>query len=621
MSARHEKQRRREARASGGESPGGARWRLVVVAVLLLAGLGVLSVRLYFEQIHRGENHREQVARQSIRRIRIPAPRGRILSSDLTVLADNLARYDAVFYLEEMRQPGARRRMLDYAMDAARELAARFNRDNPVTEAKLLYWVNHYPGLPFVAFEGLSPEELAVFFEAAPYWRGLGVETCYERIYPCRSLAATLIGYVRKDDPSEAADRREFFYYLPDWGGRGGVERFFNGAVSDAIRGLRGVPGYSLVQVDHLGYVRRELIETVPPEPGSNVVLTIDARAQQIAEELLRGKVGAMVVLDADSGEVLTLATAPGYDLMSFMPGISSAEYQELLEDPDRPLLNRSIQGTYMPGSIIKPLVALAIQNAGVSPEEEIVCDGRTQIGDAVIRCTGVHGPTDLGRALERSCNDYFVEMGIRTGLDAEALVFRSAGLGRDPELELNAAHGQLPDREEFRRRERRAWNSHNTGLLSIGQGMISISPLQAAVYTAALANGGRLLRPHILKSINARDGRVLYATPVVETGRLEASKAALDEVRSGMRRVVEFGSGRSAANQALELSGKTGTAEFGPRDRLRKNTWFIGFGERNQRRYAIAVLVEDSASGGRDCAPLAAAFFLRYLGAEGVTQ
>ncbi len=594
------------------------RWRILVAGAILAAGLALLLVRLYFEQIHAGEEHREKIARQSIRRIRIPALRGRILSSDLEVLADNHVSFDVVFYLEEMRQPGGARKTIDYALNVSRMLAARFDLPNPVTEEKLRKHMNNLPALPFTAFSGLSAEQLARFYEVASRYFGVGIETAVDRYYPKGRLAAALLGHVRQEDPAKAVDRAEFFrsYYQPDWIGISGMEQAFDTLPEEEdLRGLRGEPGYSIVQVDHLGFVRQALIDEVPPESGNNVVVTLDARAQRIAERLLAGRRGGMVVLDADTGEVLVLASSPGYDANDFLAPMSRETYQALLDDPGRPMLNRPLQGEYAPGSIIKPVIGLAITNAGIAPAETVVCDGSSVIGNSQIRCTGVHGAVNLQQALKVSCNVYFVEMGCRIGFDRIVESMRAAGIGRATGLEVGNRAGELPDREVYRRRNKVTWNAFATGLISIGQGAIAVTPLQMAVYTAALANGGKLMRPHLLKSVNDADGKVLYAvTPEVD-GELAATAIGLAAVREGMRMVVDGGSGRAAANEAVALSGKTGTAQYGPRNNLKKNVWFTGFGERNGRRYAITVLIEDASAGGRDCAPLAAQFFMSYLG------
>ncbi len=589
--------------------------RILAAGVLAMAGLIVLGAKLYHEQIHSVNEHNARIRRQTVRRIRIPAPRGRILSSDLKILAGNRPCFDVVFYLEEMRRAAERGKTADYAVAAADAIAAWLDIGSDVTMEKVIRHSNNTPGLPFTAFQNLDKRHLADFYEFESQLRGVGVECRFERFYPERRLAAPLLGFVRKAEPRAAGDRGEYNYYLPDSEGRAGLEKACDGDIAPGVRGLLGTPGYSLVQVDYLGYVNRELIDKVEATPGNNVILFIDSEAQKICESLLDGHRGAMVVLDGDTGDVIAMASAPGYDANEFMPSISRARYEQLLNDPDKPLINRPVSGTYMPGSILKPLIAEAVMESGISPEETVECDGQTRIGGAVIRCTSVHGPMNLERALQYSCNDYFIEMGMRIGLEPILSVLRRAGLGSPTGIEVPGASGKLPDVEEFRRREKRSWNRANTALLSIGQGMITVSPLQAARYFAAIANGGFLVEPRLVKSVNSSDGQPLYSAGSRRGSETGFSPEALAHIRNGMRMAVKSGTGKAAANAAIELCGKTGTAEVGPRSERRKNVWFAGFGSRGGRTYVIVILLEDEQSGGRDCAPLAAAFFLDYLG------
>ena len=589
-------------------------FRIMIIAVIACCGLMVLLCKLYYEQIYTSDKHNDRVRRQTVRRIRIPAERGMILTSDLEVLAANRPKYDIVFYLEEIRRDAPRGKMSEYAVAAAEKIASAIGVESKVTKEKIKKHSNMTPGLPFHAFEDLTAVETARFYQMIPAINGTGVEVSSVRSYPQKNFAAQLLGFVRDVEPLSASDRREYNYYLPDAEGRSGLEKIFDGEIVPGVRGLRGEPGCSVVQVDYLGYKNQELIEAVPPTFGNHIILTIEAEAQRIAEDLLKRYNGAMIVMDADNGDIIAMVSTPGYDANDFVPSISKEKYDSLLNDPGKPLINRPVSGTYMPGSIIKPLIAVAIQESGISPQRTVICDGRTKIGNATIRCTSIHGPVDMEKALERSCNDYFIEMGMEIGFDAILSVLKRAGIGNVTGIEIPGAAGQLPDQELFRKMEKRSWNRANTALLSIGQGMITVSPLQAVRYTAAIANGGFLVQPRLFKSVNDDHGRPLYTSggrKGVETG---FDPEMLEVVRRGMRRVVLRGSGKSAGNDVIDLFGKTGTAEVGPRSNRRKNVWFTAFGTHADRTYAIIILLEDEQSGGRDCAPIAAAFFLDYL-------
>lgn len=598
--------------------------RILILGLILLAGYGILAVKLWIEQIRQGPQHRDRISKQSVRRIREPALRGRILTSDLRILADNAPAYDAYFYLEEMRQPASRARTLNYILETAAALAAEVKRP-ALTREELVRHLNTHPGLPLLVFKDLTTGEMSILHELSPGVKGLGIVSRTTRVYPEGFSAAHIIGFTRLEDPVSAEDRDEYSagYYIPDMVGKRGVEKafdIFDIIGNQGVRGMRGIPGYSLVQVDHRGYVYKNLDEGIKPMDGNNIVLTINWQAQKIADSLLRGHKGALVLLNADTGAVLAMASAPSFDLRNFSPKLSQEYYSNITKDPAKPLLNRATSGAYTPGSILKPLIGMAILNSGVSQNKQVLCDGRIQIGDASIKCaswlSGGHGPLTMTGGIANSCNNYFIENGCIAGLDAISEVLESAGLGRSSGFCLPDNKGQLPSSEFKERVTGYKWNKYDTALLSIGQGIILITPLQAAVYCAAIANGGTVYRPYILKDIRDPFGNLLYSTQPEIRGRLKVTSDKLNIIRQGMHQSVNspHGSGKNAKNDVIDLYGKTGTAEVGPASNRHKNTWFIGFGTQENKTYAIAVLIENGETGGRSCAPLAAKFFAEWL-------
>jgi penicillin-binding protein 2 len=596
--------------------------RVLFIALLVASLYFVLLVKLWREQIRRAETHRWKISRQSVRRIRIPAPRGKILSSDLQVLADNLPSYDVYLYFEEMRQPQGRSKTVTYIENAILQIDAILNLKKKITAEEIIRHMNTRPGLPFKVAGDIEAHQMAQVFELSAKVKGLGIIPNGKRVYPQHDIGAHLIGYTRPEDPSQASDRKDFFYYLPDLRGVRGIEKQFDAFpfADKPVRGLKGYPGFSLVQVDHRGFIHKTLIDEIIPLSGNNIVLTLDWRAQKIASELLKGRRGAFVLLNADSGAVLALVSSPSFDLQSLSPSITSKEYKKLRDDPENPLFDRAVMGEYTPGSIMKPLVALALLKNGIDPEEKVDCDGKTPIGNTSIRCSswrsGGHGETNLREALERSCNDYFIEKGNVFEMENYRDIFASAGFGRLTRIGLPERRGKLPEREAKKHSTGFAWNKYDTSLLCIGQGYITITPLQAAVYAAALCNGGTLYQPFLLKEIRSSAGIVLSSSAPRVSGHLDASPEDLKIVQEGMFMVVNSpgGSGKLAATPAIVLSGKTGTAEVKSGGHKSLNTWFICFGEHKGTRYAAAILVEDGISGSRTCAPLARIFFTRYL-------
>ena len=255
----------------------------------------------------------------------------------------------------------------------------------------------------------------------------------------------------------------------------------------------------------------------------------------------------------------------------------------------------------------------------GINPDEEYFCEGAYQIGNASIRCSahryaGAH--MTMVTALEKSCNSYMIHHALTVGREEISEVLKNAGIGRKSGLELPESAGDFPTPALKERRFRAKWNSFDTALLSIGQGMVTVTPLQMALYTAAIANGGTLYQPHLVREIVDGVGITLYERKVAAVGKLGVSAKQLAVVQNGMFQVVNSsgGSGRRAAVENLNIYGKTGTAEIGPVGKRRNITHFVAYVTYKERTYAAAVTVEDGASGGRTCAPLMAAFFEHYL-------
>lgn len=595
--------------------------RVLLIGIFLLFMYFILVVKLWHEQIRKGYRHRHNISKQSIRRIRIPAPRGKILTSDLHVLAYNTPSYDVYLYFEEMRQ-NRRSKTITYIENALLQIDAILNQSEKITTLDIMRHMNTRPGLPFKVASDINARQMAKIFELSSKVKGLGIIPHSKRVYPAKDIGAHVIGYTRPEDPRKASDRKEYFYYLPDLKGVRGIEKQFDTLpFSDkTVRGLKGYPGFSLVQVDHRGFIHKTLIDEIKPLSGNNVVLTLNWRAQKIAADLMKGVRGAFVLLNADTGAVLAMVSSPSFNLQDFSPKITSKEYNKLMQDPAKPLFDRVTLGEYTPGSIVKPLVAFALLNYGIEPDEEVHCDGKSMIAKARIRCSswrrGGHGDTDMRYALEQSCNDYFIEKGRNLKMEDLRDMYASAGFGRQSGLGLPERKGRLPAREDKKRITGFSWNQYDTSLLCIGQGYISITPLQAAVYTAALSNGGSLYQPYLLKEIRNSAGTALYsATPRI-TGELDTNPDNLKIIKEGMHMVVNSrnGSGRLAKNPVIDLSGKTGTAEIKSGGTRHQNTWFICFGKHKDTNYAAAILIEDGISGGQSCAPVAKAFFTKYL-------
>lgn len=621
--------------------------RITILSGLILLVYTSIIFKLHNEQVSSSEEHRKKISEQSIRQIRLPSVRGRILTSDAKhIIADNKVSFNIVFHLEEMRQPGKRQKTLDFIIDSSIRIAQIIGRKNKATEKDVIHHMNYYPGLPMAVYKDLDPRELGFASELYPPIQGMEIVPISSRSYPQKDMAAHVLGRVRQGDPQQATDRKEFFYYVPDQVGINGLEKVYDMTIPEsdigygAQQGLRGKPGKRTVRVDHRGYIYEQVGFDQPPKNGHDLVLTIDWHAQKIAQELMRDGVdeekksplrGAFVLMDADTGGIISMVSSPTYDLDQMVPKIPTKVWNRLNNDPKKPLINRALS-KFTPGSIVKPLVGLALLKNRVNPQETVNCQGKTYISRARIKCMAHHGHQNMEDALMNSCNVYFIEHGQETGMEKITEVFRDAGIGSPTGIVLPEYSGYSPTRESVLEKYKHKWNAFDTGQLSMGQGKIQVTPLQAATFAAAIANGGTLLTPYLLKEVRNPTGAKLYKNKPKPRSKLKVTPKQLSYIRNGMFKVVNSSAKFKARNNFIVLSGKTGSAE---RETYKKiivdgktkvvvdkewnNTWFIGYGQYQSKRYAFAIFVEHGKYGSVTCAPIAGQFFERWLATKDV--
>jgi len=576
----------------------------IKIRVLLLAMITVLSLllaMLWQIQVSRGGDYRESLARQSLRRIRIPAQRGRILDRNGVCLADNRPGYNVVLYLEEIRRKGSTVQTLQYALALIDEMSTMLGRPAEITEADLRSHMRRRLPLPLILWQDLNAADVARLAEHGEQFPGTELVVEPIRHYPQGVLAAHLLGQVGRAGDS-GDEEGGYHYALRDTEGKRGVELTCN-------RLLSGTPGDQVVRIDVAGFRHAES-EARAPIPGADVYLSLDIRIQRLAEEALAQETGAVVVLDVQTGDVLGLASAPGYDPNSFVPAISDTDWKALLENPGRPLINRAVAELYAAGSIFKPVVALAALSSGrVRADTVHDCPGYFQLGAVRFHCWNLngHGSIMLRKAIEQSCNAYFCAMGMQCGHQPIADMARAMGFGERTRIDLDVeADGLVPDEAWKRKVMRDSWRPGDTCNLSIGQGALSVTPLQVAVMAAAVANGGNVMRPRLIREVRSRIGELVqtYDVECVRTVKLKPEHLAV--VRQGMHDVVEApeGTAHRAKIATVEMAGKTGTAEYGPKGAGRKHVWMILYAPFDQPKYAVAMVLDDGVSGGRTVAP-----------------
>jgi penicillin-binding protein 2 len=620
--------------------------RLRVIAIIVGTGLFVLLAGLWFVQIVCASRFENNSRRQSLKRVGMPAIRGKILDRSGRVLADNRPQYNAILYLEDLqgqfgeafsnlskaygerhplavqkngrvRLPAETSRELRLEADCQVVGNIAFQVGEALQEHRILNtnaFLRHYTNYPYVPYEiapALAPRQVARFAEQLSGQPELEMETQPVRSYPNGSLAAHILGFVQK----ETFDAEQF----PDYVGRTGVERVFDSH-------LRGRAGVKLVLVNSLNYRQREDIET-PNEPGGDVYLTIDLDLQRAAEQALaRAQAnvrGAVVVMDVRNGDILALASAPAYNPNSYVAGLTKSEVVALNDPKNTPQINRAIDGAYPPGSTFKIITAIACLETGLDPNEVFDSPGYYQASPKArpIRDHAEAGKYNFNRAFFRSSNTYFCHYGVKAGLAKILQVAKRFHLGEKTKFPIGPeVAGNMPGPEEAGV----SLLQSSTPDVSIGQ-EITTTPLQMASVIGAIANGGKIFWPRLVshaRSPETGDDEQLFApgrlrdTVEIHPRHLELIRHAMlddtehpaDSAGGGGTAYSWFHDGNKPRLANFRVAGKTGTAEVksSSANSPRSITWFDSYGPYENPRYAVVVMVEDGSFGGPTCAPVA---------------
>jgi len=575
--------------------------RIRVVLIIMLGLLLLLGTLLFDIQVSRSQEYEASLHKQSLRRIRLPAPRGRIFDRNKICLADNQPCYCLAFNLEDIRQAGKWKKTVAEVQRRIGELNGLMGRKAIISEEDIWLHIRRRLPLPLVAWRSLDQAALARLLESSVDMTGVDIYVEPNRAYPENELAAHLLGYVGKTDFSDE-DLAGFQYYLPEMEGKMGLERKFNEV-------MVGKPGERLVRIDASGFKHAERLVRAP-KPGANVILAIDGRIQALAESVIKDVPGAVVVMDPNNGDVLALASSPTFSPNQLVPVLPKTLWEQLNSDPAKPMLNKAVAEVYAPGSIFKPVTALAALNSGViSAGFSVDCPGYFMIGNKAMKCWNPngHGRVDLRRGIEQSCNVYFITLGLKCGNEAVSDMAKLVGLGEKTGIELDReASGIVPTPEWKQKYWHDQWRNGDTCNFAIGQGALSVTPLQMAVVAATLANGGEVFRPRLVLGVQDAEGNALTNYPVTSVRRLPLVPGVMQAVRRGMHDVVmaPTGTGGRARIPGIEMAGKTGTAEYGEKADRKKHGWMILFAPYDKPRYAVAMVVDDAVSGGLTVGP-----------------
>jgi len=623
--------------------PANADLRIIFVAFLMVCGLGVLTAKLWYEQVLRGPKWTGRLANRSEVTVRIPSVRGEIRDRNGITLVANRASYGVDFYLPDMvrgyrkdnggvpqneytatvRQMKKRMKEPDIVRIVNDSVIPRLNQLKLAEDYNSEHLQKHYRNdtlVPFTYREEIDFPTIAKFAENDLGLPGVEIGIKPVREYRFGALAAHLLGYVGAvKDIDAQPDVREFTFYQPDVEGKSQVELYLD-------KWIRGTAGMRVMSRSVKGVIEGE-VRRIPPKPGHNILLTIDARMQFIVERALResgiGR-GACVLVDPNNGDILAMASVPSFDPNIFIPSVSAEDWKNLTDDETDPLTNRAVQG-YAPGSTYKCVTALAGLRAGIPASRTFNCSGGVTYGDKYMKCWiadkgGSHGNLSLPDALKHSCNAFFYQWGNAAGIDQIDAVGDALGLGKKTGVPLSGeSPGILPSPELLKiisPNER--WSQGYTANTSIGQGMVLASPLQMAMVTATIANRGISYEPRLVARVVDQEGRdakdpntgklVAPPEPKIRADLRETKISAqqIESVREGLRRVVADGTGKRAQIKGVAVAGKTGTAQFWRGLKKDNHTWFIAFAPYETPKFSICVMVQGAKSGGGVSAPIA---------------
>ncbi len=583
--------------------------RAAIIAGGQLALFAGLGARMYYLQVLQAERYRTLAEDNRINLRLLAPPRGYILDRFGEPIAVNVQNYRIVIIREQVENIGATLERLDGLLETGTVDKKRVLRDAKRRRAFV----------PITVAENLSWGEVSRLEVNAPDLPGVSIEVGLSRFYPLGPAVAHVIGYVAS--VSEKDLTGDPLLELPGFRiGKSGIERRYDAA-------LRGKAGNSQVEVNAFGRVIREL-RREEGEAGREVSLTLDIELQSFAaDRLAQEKSAAAVVMDPHRGDILAMVSSPGFNPNAFSEGLSNDEWRHLVRDPHSPLSNKAIAGLYAPGSTFKVVVALAALEAGISPEHSAHCRGYMKLGDRRFHCWKKHGHGRVAMvdAIRESCDIWFYDVALKIGVDRFAAMARRLGLGSKHEFDISGEKsGLIPTRDWKKATLGSSWQKGETVIAAIGQGYVLATPMQLAVMTSRLINGGYAVKPRLTREKIEADFTAPIPDPTFPS--LDIPEPHRQLVMQAMDQVVNHARGTARRSRmkdpSMAMGGKTGTSqvrrismaerESGVRKnrekpwRERDHALFIGFAPVAAPQYVAAVVVEHGGGGSKVAAPIA---------------
>jgi penicillin-binding protein 2 len=545
-----------------------------VISIFIFLSLGLINLELL-----QGRKYKDLSDKNSIRLLPRLGARGNILDREGRIIVGNKLSYDLMLMPGELRQQEKVLNSVSKILEvSAQELKDSLKRGY-VSESTLV-----------LLKKNISVNKAIILEEQKRDLSGIIIQPNPRRYYPYSILACHLIGYIDEIDRWRLTKLADYGYKKKDIVGFMGIEEKYDYYLRQEAGGLS-------VEIDHRGRLVRTL-GVRPPANGTDIQLTLNLKIQQIVEEALQGRSGSVVIMDPNNGEILALASHPGFNPAVFLEKRNSG-ITGLLKDPNSPFLNRATSATYPAGSVFKIVVAAAaLETKKITPASSFFCAGKTFIGKEEFSCWSTHLNQNLTSAIAHSCNVFFYHTGLLIGSQVIYEYALKFGLAKPTGFELPyEAGGFIPSLLWRKLNKFKKWFDGDTANLSIGQGEVLVTPLQMARMIAVFANKGYLVTPYIVKTIGRRDISAKQRKEIP----VHLKESTIDSINRGLREVVlgSAGTGNILSDLPVEVAGKTGTAQAPPAE---PHAWFAGFFPFKNPRFAICVFLERGGSGYQAC-------------------
>lgn len=601
--------------------------RAALISYIITAAFGLILARLWYLQVYKGETLHNYSIQNRLRREVVWAPRGLIYSRDDQLLVDNIPRFDAILTPQ----------FLSENEHTLGKLAKILSTDVVSINSILKKNSNQAKYRPIIVKKNISFAELSQIETQNADLPGISVDTFISREYRDKEIGAHLLGYISEISQTQLPKLRErdkMDYRLGDFIGQFGIEEQLD-------KYLRGENGHEFVEVDARGRRKRYIntdnlfkgIEDEKPLSGMNVKLTIDRDMQIAAFNALQDKVGGVIAIDINSGQVLTMVSRPSFDPSQFSRGLTPEYWRSLVGNKDHPLRDRNIQEHFSPGSTFKAITGIAAFEEGeIDENTEVNCGGSFRLGRKVYHCwkKNGHGPTNLVKAIRESCNVYFQKAANRMDIDAISKYAKAFGLGGRTGISLpREVSGLIPTKEWKKKRFGQEWQAGETLSCAIGQSYVLASTIQLATAYAAIANGGKIYRPYVVKDIYDQNGELVktFTPELLSTIQMKNPKT-LKYIREGLYQVVNNPKGTAfyRRGQGILMAGKTGTSQVksSSADKIyqkcetmdyesRHHGLFVAFAPADNPKIAAAVIFEHGCHGS-SAAPVVEAVITQYM-------